>query len=91
MFKDKKWPRELGIGPPQAAWRGAVEHPSGGGPSVCAGESGADIAFLSAFPAEREVLFPPLTYLQPTGRKEVLEFGEGAKCTVVEVSVRFPS
>ena len=51
-------------------------------------DRGADIAFLSAFPGEREVLFPPLTYLQPTGRKEVLEFGEGAKCTVVEVSVR---
>ena len=28
--KNKKWPREPGIGPPQAAWRGAVEHPSGG-------------------------------------------------------------
>ena len=29
---------ELGIGPPQAAWRGAVEHPSGRGP-LCAGEA----------------------------------------------------
>ena len=27
---------------------------------------GADIAFLSAFPAEEEYLFPPLTYLEPT-------------------------
>jgi len=26
---------------------------------------GADIAFLSCFPAESEVLFPPLTYLCP--------------------------
>ena len=54
-------------------------------------DRGADIAFLSAFPGEREVLFPPLTYLKPTGRQEVLEFGEGATCTVVEVTLRFPS
>ena len=30
---------ELGIGPPQAAWRGAVEHPSGG-PSAPGGVVG---------------------------------------------------
>ena len=30
-------------------------------------QRGADVAFLSAWPAEREYLFPPLTYLQPTG------------------------
>ena len=29
-------------------------------------ERGADISFLSAFPAEREFLYPPLLYLQPT-------------------------
>lgn len=29
---------------------------------------GADISYLSAFPGEREYLFPPLTFLQPTGR-----------------------
>ena len=28
-------------------------------------ERGADLTFLSAFPGEREFLFPPLTYLQP--------------------------
>ena len=28
-------------------------------------ERGADLTFLSAFPGEREYLFPPLTYLQP--------------------------
>ena len=68
-------------------------------------ERGADIAFLSAFPGEREVLFPPLTYLKPTGRQTVLKFdaveaegpaeqGHGqpqATCTVVEVTVAFPS
>ena len=50
---------------------------------------GADIDWLSTFPGEGEFLYPPLTYLQPTGRsasgisikkgREVLNF------TVVEV------
>ena len=31
---------------------------------------GADIAFLSCFPAELEVLFPPLTYLGPMREKD---------------------
>ena len=31
---------------------------------------GLDIAFLSAFPAESEVLFPPLTYLCPVREKD---------------------
>jgi hypothetical protein len=31
---------------------------------------GADIAFLSCFPAEEEVLFPPLTYLGPMREKD---------------------
>jgi len=42
---------------------------------------GADITWLSAFPAEKEVVYPPLTYLQPTGRREVvtIEAGEAGK------------
>ena len=28
---------------------------------------GCDISFLSAFPHEKELLYPPLTFLQPTG------------------------
>jgi len=31
---------------------------------------GADISFLSAFPGEAEVLFPPLTYLGPVREKD---------------------
>lgn len=31
---------------------------------------GADLTYLSAFPGEREYLFPPLTYLKPTGRTD---------------------
>ena len=32
-------------------------------------QRGADLSYLSAFPGEAEVCFPPLTYLRPTGRK----------------------
>jgi serine/threonine protein kinase len=41
---------------------------------------GADIHWLSMYPEEKEVLFPPLTYLQPEG-EPVLENG----CTVITV------
>lgn len=37
----------------------------------------ACLASAQAFPLEREFLFPPLTFLRPTGRKEVLNFAEG--------------
>jgi hypothetical protein len=47
-------------------------------------QRGADIQFLSAFPAEAEVLYPPLTYLQPTGRMQEVAVG-GRRFTVVEV------
>ena len=32
---------------------------------------GADVCWLSAFPDEEEMLYPPLTYLKPTGRSQV--------------------
>ena len=55
-------------------------------------ERGADISYLSAFPAEEEVLYPPLTYLAPTGHVERLEAGDGATClTVVDVMPHFPT
>ena len=50
-------------------------------------DRGADLAWLSAFPAEAEVLFPPLTFLQPTGRTLKVE-REGWKVVVVEVEPR---
>ena len=31
-------------------------------------QRGADLQFLSAFPGEAEYLYPPLTFLRPTGR-----------------------
>ena len=51
---------------------------------------GASIQFLSAFPGEEEVLFPPLTYLKPTGKKENFQFGS-RHIQVVEVVPHFGS
>ena len=45
---------------------------------------GADISWCSAFPAEREYLYPPLTYLKPTQRREVVKVGS-VEIEVVEV------
>jgi hypothetical protein len=56
-------------------------------------QRGADLGFLSAFPDEREILFPPLTFLRPTGKHLKLDFGKenGVKYTVVEVEPIFGS
>ncbi len=48
-------------------------------------QRGADVQWLSAFPGEAEVLFPPLTYLQPTGRVQVLNKIPPYTFTIVEV------
>ena len=45
---------------------------------------GASLEFLTAFPGEAEVCFPPLTYLQPTGRTQEVRIGDKA-FHVVEV------
>jgi len=47
-------------------------------------QRGADLSFLSAFPAEAEVLYPPLTFLQPVRRFEIT-LGNGAQYSVIEV------
>ena len=49
-----------------------------------AGARGADLTFLSGFPDERESLFPPLSYLEPTGWKGTVHLGD-ATFTVVKV------
>ena len=36
-------------------------------------QRGADISFLSAFPAEKEVVYPPLTLIQPEGEPREIE------------------
>jgi hypothetical protein len=50
-------------------------------------ERGADISYLSAFPGEAEVLFPPLTYLKPSGRTEEVDTGD-ALFTIIDVVPR---
>ena len=50
--------------------------------------TGADVQWFSAFPQEAEVLYPPLTYLRPTGRSQTVEVtANGQLClfTVVEM------
>ena len=47
-----------------------------------------DISFLSAFPAEKEFLYPPLTYLQPTGDVEKLRVDD-ANFLVIDVEPSF--
>ena len=47
---------------------------------------GADISFLSAFEAEREVLFPPLTYLRVGEQHEIQIKESGVSFTVIDVT-----
>jgi len=47
-------------------------------------QRGADLQWVSAFPSETEILYPPLTYLQPTGRTQVVQV-DACRVTVVEV------
>ncbi len=47
-------------------------------------QRGADLQWLSAFPTEAEILYPPLTYLQPTKRSQVIQV-HNRRFTVVEV------
>ena len=47
-------------------------------------QCGANLQWLSAFPSEEEVCYPPLTYLQPTGYKQTVQLGE-SRFTIVEV------
>ena len=46
---------------------------------------GVDLSWCSAFPAEAEFVFPPLTYLEPTGRQEQVDLAGGKTLTVFEV------
>ena len=52
---------------------------------------GADISYLSAFPRERECLFPPLTYLapEPDARPTVVKIGDSI-FEVVDVKPMLP-
>jgi len=50
---------------------------------------GADLSFLSCFPEEKEFLYPPLTFLRPTGKTYTL-WHDGTQYTVVEMHPQFP-
>ena len=49
---------------------------------------GADIGFLSVYPGEKEVLYPPLTYVRPIRMYE--EMIGGVVFQLVEVEPVFP-
>ena len=47
--------------------------------------SGGEISFLSAYPKEQEVLFPPLTFLKCTAPIERLQLQDGRTVHVIQV------
>ena len=49
---------------------------------------GANVEFLSAFPRENEILYPPLTYLQPTGESSLEYMEVGGMQVQVAVDVK---
>ena len=49
-------------------------------------QRGASLDFLSCLPHEREVCYPPSTYLKPTGRTQHVELAGEVRCTVLEVT-----
>ena len=51
---------------------------------------GADLSFVSCFPSEAEICYPPLTFLSPTGRTHRME-SDHVVWTVIEVEPRFSS
>ena len=51
---------------------------------------GADLRYLSFFASESEHLYPPLTFLKPTGSLAQVEF-HGAKFAIIDVEPHYPS
>ena len=49
-------------------------------------QRGAALDFLSCMPDESEVVYPPCTYLKPTGRKQRVQLSAELRCVVVEVT-----
>jgi hypothetical protein len=48
-----------------------------------------DLAWISMFPGEAERLLPPLTFMNPPEKCQVIEV-DGFKLTVVEIQVTVP-
>ena len=55
-------------------------------------QSGCDLSFLSCFPNEKEVLFPPLTFLMPKPRKKpvTVKASNGVAYTIIDVIPHIP-
>ena len=58
-------------------------------------QRGADLSFLSMFPGEAETLFPPLTFVQPTGKVQKMDFKNSNgdvsfKLTILEATTTLP-
>jgi hypothetical protein len=54
-------------------------------------ERGADLTFVSAFPGEAEVLYPPLTYLQVKNSPRKHMLPNGIEVTVIDTVPHFGS
>lgn len=53
-------------------------------------QRGGDLAFLSMFPGESETLFPPLTFVQSTGKTQEIMCKQGSEIfvlTIIEVNL----
>jgi hypothetical protein len=48
-------------------------------------QRGADLSWVSAFPAEMEYLYPPLVFLQPTGKVEAFNLTIDSQACIVNV------
>ena len=51
-------------------------------------DMGADVGWLSAYPVEKEVIYPPLSYMQPLFKQDLNDVEDGE---VVTMTVTFPS
>ena len=51
-------------------------------------QRGADLAYLSCFPQEAEILYSPLTYLKPLGKPRQVTTTEGGAFTFTVVDVQ---
>jgi hypothetical protein len=47
--------------------------------------TGADLKWISAFPAEAEIVFPPLTFLNPTGRTDEVIVERGSEKLIFNI------
>ena len=52
---------------------------------------GASLQWLSTMPHEDEYLYPPCTYIQPTGRQQSIQVTDKVECIVLEVTPQFRS